>query len=113
MMYPIIPSANVKQQRYSKTNNAGNIVSKTGEVLLSIITLTHSVSHFHDIVASPPKGHSSHRKRKISKKPHTISLFSLSKNYMQDEIWSCCAEIMPISNLKRKKRKKETFEMLA
>ena len=47
MMHPIIPSANVKQQRYSKTNNTGNIVSKTGEVLLSIVTLTHSFTQSH------------------------------------------------------------------
>ena len=77
MMHPIIPSANVKQQRYSASNNTGNIVSKTGEVLLSIVTLTHSlthsISHFRDIVASPPKGmHSSHKKRKISAQPNTI-----------------------------------------
>ena len=73
MMHPIIPSANVKQQRYSDSNNTGNIVSKTGEVLLSIVTLTHSVSHFHDIVASPPKGMlSSHKKRKISAQPNII-----------------------------------------
>ena len=35
-----------------------NIVSKTGEVLHSIVTLTHSLSHFHDIgVASLPNEH--------------------------------------------------------
>ena len=33
MMHPLIPGANVEPQRYFKTNNIGNIVSKTGEVL--------------------------------------------------------------------------------
>ena len=74
------------------------IVSKTGEVLHSIVTLTHSLSSFNDIVASPPKGQSSYAKEKISAQTHTIvkqsskpkgnflfpSLFSLSKNCMHD-----------------------------
>ena len=107
MMHPIIPSANVKQQRYSQTNNMGFIVSKTGEVLLSIVTLTHSLAltfPWHCGLTS--LRHSSHKKGKISAQPHTISLFSLFKNCMHDEIWGCCAEIMPIPNLKRKKERK-------
>lgn len=118
MMHPIIPGANAKLQRDSKTNNTQPCV-KTDEVLHSIVTLTHSLSHFHDIATLPPKGQSSCNKGKISAQPHTIvkqsskpnlllsSLFHLAKNCMYDKIWGCCAEIMPISNLKRKKRKKE------
>ena len=78
MMHPIIPGANDKLQRYSKTYYIGNIVSKTGEVLHFIVTLNHSVSHFRDIVASPPKGHSSHKKRKIFAQPHTKKVVSLA-----------------------------------
>ena len=72
MMHPIVPGANDKLQRYCKTYYIGNIVSKTGAILHFIVTLTHSVSHFRDIVASPPKGHSSHKKGKIFAQPHTV-----------------------------------------
>ena len=45
MMHPLIPGANVEPQRYSKTNNIGNILSKMGEVLHFFChpdSLTHS-----------------------------------------------------------------------
>ena len=87
-------------------------------------SVTHSLSHFHDIEASPPKVHRSHKKGKISPQPHTVvkqssklkgnllipSLFSLFRNCIHDEIWGCCAEIMPISNLKSKKERERPLK---
>ena len=119
MMHPIIPGANVKLQRHSKTNNIGNIVSKMDEVLHSVVT--HDINLWLHLL----KNTVALTEGRISAQPHTIvkqsskpkgnllfsSLFPLSKDCMYDEIWGCCAEIMPISNLKIKK--KEYFEMLA
>ena len=111
----------ISNYRDTKKQTIHNIVSRVGEVLHSIVTLIHSLSHFHGIVASPPKGHSSHKKENFSAQPHTTvkqsskpkgnlmfpSLFSSSKNCMHDETWGSRAEIILISNLKRKKKERD------
>ena len=94
-------SSLVEMSNYKDTSTQ-TIQVRLCEVMHFMVTLTHSLSHFRDIVASPPEGHSSHKKGKISAQPHTIvklsskpkgnllfPSFSLPTKCMHDEISGC------------------------